>query len=144
LYDTVGIFNIRGAITMHPTKDMELTATVSQNVYQKAKEIAAWGLPSLDINVGAKYTIINDPETNTVASVKAGLFVQNGVNFINKAKQADRLNGLFDLSLGGELFFSKNVGVFFDANNLLNLKRERWYNYPTFGLNILGGITARF
>jgi hypothetical protein len=48
------------------------------------------------------------------------------------------------LSLGGELFFSKNVGVFFDANNLLNLKRERWYNYPTFGLNILGGITARF
>jgi hypothetical protein len=144
LYDTVGIFNIRGAITMRPTKDMELTATVSQNVYQKAKEIAAWGLPSLDINVGAKYMIINDPKTNTVASIKAGIFVQNGVNFINKAKQADRLNGLFDLSLGGELFFSKNIGVFFDANNLLNLKRERWYNYPTFGLNILGGVTARF
>jgi hypothetical protein len=96
LYDTVGIFNIRGAVTMHPTKDMELTATVSQNVYQKAHEIAAWGLPSLDINVGAKYMIINDPKTNTVASVKAGLFVQNGVNFINKAKQADRLNGLFE------------------------------------------------
>jgi hypothetical protein len=144
LYDTVGIFNVRGAITMRPTKDMELTATVSQNVYQKTKELAAWGLPSLDVNIGAKYTIINDPKTNTVASVKAGLFVQNGVNFINKDKQPDRLNGLFDLSLGGELFFSKNVGVFFDANNLLNLKRERWYNYPTFGLNILGGVTARF
>jgi hypothetical protein len=31
-----------------------------------------------------------------------------------------------------------------DVNNLLNQKRQRWENYPTFGMNILGGISARF
>ena len=144
LYDSVNIFNIRGAITVKPVKDMELTATVSQNVYNNKREVRAWGLPSLDINVGIKYAVVNDPKTNTMANIKAGLFVQNGVNYINANKQPDRLQSLFDLSLGGELFFSKNVGVFLDVNNVLNLKRERWFNYPTFGLNILGGVTARF
>ena len=144
VYDTVKISNIRAAITMRPITGLELTATASQNVYAKKRELAAWGLPSLDINIGAKYTIINDPKSQTFANLKAGLFIQNGVNYINKAKQPDRLNGLMDLSLGGELFFNKNIGVFLDVNNLLNLKRERWYNYPTFGMNILGGISARF
>jgi hypothetical protein len=40
--------------------------------------------------------------------------------------------------------FHKNFGAFVDLNNLANNKRERWYLYPQFGLNILAGITARF
>ena len=94
--------------------------------------------------MGAKYTIINDPKTNQMASVRASLFVQNGVNYKLKNGDADRLNALYDLSLGGEYFFSKNIGLFLDINNILDNKRERWQNLPTFGLNVLGGISARF
>lgn len=144
IYDTVKIANIRAAITLNAIENLELTGTISQNVYTAKKQAAAWGLPSLDVNVSAKYKVFEDVKANTMANLKASLFVQNGVNYINKAKQADRLSPLFDLSVGGELFFSKNIGVFLDANNLLNLKRERWQNYPTFGLNILGGVSARF
>ena len=144
IYDTVKIANIRAAVTLTAIENLELTGTISQNIYTAKKQKAAWGLPSLDVNVSAKYKVFEDVKANTMANLKASLFVQNGVNYINKAKQADRLSPLFDLSVGGELFFSKNIGVFLDANNLLNLKRERWQNYPTFGLNILGGVSARF
>lgn len=144
LYDTVKIFNIRGAITLNVIENLELTGTISQNIYTAKKQAAAWGLPSLDLNVSAKYKVFEDTKSNMLANLKASLFAQNGVNYINAQKEADRLNPLFDLSVGGELFFTKNIGVFLDANNLLNLKRERWQNYPTFGLNILGGISARF
>lgn len=144
LYDTINIFNLRGAITYHPTSNLEITGTVSQNVYTALKQKAAWGLPSLDVNMGAKYTIINDPKTNQMASVRASLFVQNGVNYKLKNGDADRLNTLYDLSLGGEYFFSKNIGLFLDINNILDNKRQRWQNLPTFGLNVLGGISARF
>lgn len=144
IYDTVKIANIRAAITMNPVENLELTGTISQNVYTAKRQAAAWGLPSLDVNVSAKYKVFEDAKANTLANLKASLFVQNGVNYLNKNKQPDRLNPLFDLSVGGEVFFNKNIGVFLDANNLLNLKRERWQNYPTFGLNILGGVSARF
>lgn len=144
LYDTVTIFNIRAAATMRSIDNLELTGTISQNIYKANNNEAAWGLPSLDVNVSAKYKIFDNPKSNTMANLKAALFVQNGVNYINKNKQADRLNPLFDISIGGEIFFSKNIGAFIDVNNLLNLKRERWQNYPTFGMNVLGGISARF
>ena len=144
LYDTVKIFNIRAAITMKVIDNLELTGTLSQNIYTVKKQERAWGLPSTDLNVSAKYKVLDNPKNNTMANLKASLFVQNGVNYINKNKQADRLDPLFDISLGGEIFFSKNIGAFFDVNNLLNLKRERWQNYQTFGMNVLGGISARF
>ncbi|MEO0042194.1 MAG: hypothetical protein RL329_1642 [Bacteroidota bacterium] len=139
IYDTVGIFNVRATITARPIKDLEITGTLSQNAYSPNKEERAWGLPSLDWNIAAKYMLL--PEK---AFVKANLFVQNGVNYKNAAGQADRLGALFDLSVGAEYWFAKNIGAFVDANNLLNVKRERWFNYPTYGLNIYGGITARF
>jgi hypothetical protein len=144
VYDTVSIFNIRGAITFKPINDMELTATVSQNIYTAEKEKAAWGLPSLDMNIGAKYKIFNDAKANTTASVRANLFVQNGVNVKKFDGTSERLNALIDLSLGGEVFFTENIGVFLDVNNILDNKRQRWQNLPIFGLNILGGVTARF
>ena len=144
IYDTVSIFNIRGAVTFVPVKDMEVTATISQNIYTAQKEAAAWGLPSLDMNFGAKYKILTNQKSNTTASVRANLFVQNGVNIKKADGTADRLNALIDLSLGGEVFFTENIGVFLDVNNILDNKRQRWQNLPIFGLNILGGVTARF
>ncbi len=143
IYDTVGIFNIRGAITARPIDKLEITGTISQNVYSAKTQKAAWGLPSLDVNVGAKYTV--SEKGDQIAILKGSLFVQNGVPY--KAKNTDgysRLDPLFDVSLGGEYWFAKNIGVFLDINNLLNLKRQRWQNYPNFGLNVLGGVTARF
>ncbi|MBL7815456.1 MAG: hypothetical protein JNL70_10610 [Saprospiraceae bacterium] len=142
LYDTVKIFNIRGAITMHPIKNMELVATASQNIYTANNQKAAWGLPSTDINVAAKYTVVSKGDQTALA--KASLFVQNGVPVKTKTGDIQRLNPLFDINIGGEYWFSKNIGAFLDINNLLNLKRERWQNYPNLGMNILGGFTARF
>lgn len=139
LYDTVSIFNIRGTITMRLIKRLELTGTLSQNIYSSKNQERAWGLPSLDLNVGAKYTIIADK-----AFARGNLYVQNGVNYRNAQGQADRLGALYDLSLGAEYWASKNFGFFFDINNLLNNKRQRWFNYPIYGLNIMGGLSARF
>lgn len=142
IYDTVSIFNIRGAITMHPIDKLEVTGTISQNVYKANKNAAAWGLPSLDVNIGAKYNVVQKGEQ--MAVVKASLFVQNGVPYKVKGADFARLDPLVDVNIGGEYWFAKNIGVFLDINNLLNLKRQRWQNYPNFGLNVLGGVTARF
>ncbi len=138
IYDTVGIVNFRGTVSVKPVKNMEIFGTFSQNIYSPKTQAVAWGLPSTDVNVGAKYWIL--PE----AMIKASVFLQNGVNFVNAAGAPDRLQGLFDLNVGGEYWFLKNFGAFLDLNNILDLKRERWQNYPTYGINALAGVTARF
>ena len=142
LYDTVSITNIRGAVTFHPIPKLDFIGTVSQNVYSTTREKAAWGLPSLDVNATAKYTAYENKSQHAIIKVSA--FLLNGVNIKDGTGNQQRLNGIFDLNAGGEFWFLQNVGVFLDVYNLLNIRQQRWENYPSFGLNVLGGVTARF
>ena len=139
LYDTVDVFYIKGTLNATPIKGLELIGTIGSNVYSLNNEEKAWHLPSFEFNIGLAYTTLEEK-----LRLKADLFVENGVPYINDAGEADNLNGLFDLSLGADYQISKNFGIFFQLNNLASNKRQRWANYPTYGINILGGITARF
>jgi hypothetical protein len=140
-YDNVNIININGSIKAEPLRGLEITGTLSQNFFDMEVQEKPWHLPSLEANLQALYTA-KDGKLKT----KATLFLENGVptntSFI--PGKFDSLNGLFDLSLGAEYWFVKHFGAFIDLNNLFNNKRERWLNYPTYGINVLGGITARF
>lgn len=139
LYDTVSIVNIRGSLRAPLFEGFEVQATVNQNFFNPENEEKAWHLPALTVNGTLFYTTMEDK-----LRLKADLFIENGVPYLNEEGVADNLNGLFDISLGAAFEFSKNFGAFLDVNNLANNKRQRWENYPTFGTNILGGLTAKF
>jgi len=55
-----------------------------------------------------------------------------------------RLPTIFDIGLGGEYRFSKMLGAFVRADNLLNQRYERWRGYPSVGFAVYGGLSARF
>ncbi len=139
LYDTVNIFTLNASLTATPIKNLELTATLGQSIYDPRNEEKAWHLPIFNTNFSARYTTLEDK-----LSLKGELFIENGVPYRDNQGNVDNLNGLFDLSLGAEYHINKNVGVFLEANNLASNKRQRWHNYPTYGFNLLGGITAKF
>ena len=140
LYDTVKISNIQGTIKLSPLKDLTLTGTLSQNfLMDPYNESKAWGLPKLEGNFGAVYSALEGK-----AILKSNLYLADGIWFKDAEGTARRSEVLIDLNVGGQYFFTKNIGAFLDINNLLNNRRERWKDYPTVGLNFLAGITARF
>lgn len=139
VYDTVDIFNIEGVLTARPFKNFELTGSLTQNIYDLKNQEKAWHLPNLEVNVSVAYKTLKDK-----LRLKGEIYVENGVPFLNDAGEADNLNGLFDVSVGADYQFAKNIGIFLNLNNLAGNKRQRWANYPTYGINVLGGITARF
>jgi len=139
VYDTVDIFNIEGVITARPFKDFELTTSITQNVYDLKTQEKAWHLPNLEVNVSVAYKTLKDK-----MRLRGEIYIENGVPYLDENGVQDNLNGLFDISLGADYQIAKNVGIFLNLNNLAGNKRERWANYPTYGINILGGITAKF
>jgi hypothetical protein len=139
LYDTADLFYVAITLNATPVKGLEVIGTIGSNVYSINTLEKAWGLPTFEVNVGLVYTTLEDK-----LRIKTDLFVENGIPFINDAGEADNLNDLFDLSIGADYQIAKNFGIFFQINNLANNKRQRWENYPTYGINVLGGITARF
>ncbi|MBN8680777.1 MAG: hypothetical protein J0M29_21310 [Chitinophagales bacterium] len=145
LYDTVKMFNFQGTIKLNPIKNLSITGTYSQSVFDNETtgtsldELAVWGLPEIEGNFGAVYTLAEGK-----ANVKASLHMADRIAFLNEQNELVKSKTLVDLSFGGSYYFTKNIGVFLDINNLLNNRRERWYRYPTIGTNFLGGFVARF
>ena len=137
----VDIVNISGSISATPFKGLQVVGTVSQNIYDPKVERKPWHLVGTEINVQAIYTDVEGKFKGT-----AQMFLQDGVwtttSFI--PGRFEELNALFDLSLEGEYWFADNFGAFLQLNNLLDNTRYRWYFYPTYGINVLGGITVRF
>ncbi len=139
LYDSVDIVYVKGTLNATPIKGLDIILSVGQNVYTLSNQVKAWGLPALEVNLAAVLTTMDDK-----LRLKGELFVENGIPYINADGFGDNLNGLFDLSFGAHYQITENFGLFFDLNNIVNNKRDRWEGYPTYGINILGGLTARF
>ena len=145
IYDTVRIFNLQGTVKIKPMKNLVILGTLSQNVFDNettdssADELAVWGLPEIEGDFSAIYTLLDGK-----ASVRSSLHMADRITFLDEAGDRVKSKALLDLSIGGAYYFAKNIGAFLDINNILNNKRERWYRYPTIGTNFLVGITARF
>lgn len=139
IYDTAQIFNLQGTLRLQPFKELTVLGTLSQNLYTLEREVGHWGLPELEGNFSAIYSVLDGK-----AQLRANAYFADRIGFRNLEGRTVEGASLFDLGVGGSYYFTKNIGVFLDINNLLNNKRERWYNYPIYGLNVLGGITARF
>lgn len=139
IYDNVDIFNIEGTVGLKPLKGLDVLITLGQNVYNPDNESKVWHLPSLEGNIAAKYLTLKKK-----LRLKGECYIADGAPYLDENLSQGNLGALFDLSLGAEYLVTKNIGLFFDANNLFANKRERWYRYPSYGINILGGVTAKF
>ena len=139
VYDDVGIFNVQGSATAELVEGIGAVLGFVYNNYNPTRQEKAWHLPSTTVNLGARYTAL---EEKLIA--RADLYLENGVPFRNERGAADRLNGLFDFSLGADYYFTDRLGGFVQLNNLAGNRRQRWRNYPTYGINVLLGVSARF
>jgi hypothetical protein len=139
LYDTASIVTIKGNVILPLFEGLELLGGVSQNIYTLDREEKPWHLPAFSLNAGAHYFT---PDRKV--DLRAELFLENGVPFLNSLGEADNLNALFDVSLRGEYHFTEKFGAWLEINNLAGNQRQRWFRYPTVGVNFLVGVSARF
>jgi len=133
------IFYINGSLTTPEFKGLSLLGNISSRVYSLDDQEEAWHLPAFTLNGTVKYKLLDGK-----ASVNASAFLENGVNFRTESGETDSVSGLFDISVGAEYQALKNFGFFLNIYNLADNERQRWVNYPTYGLNVLVGASARF
>lgn len=139
IYDTGTVVSIVAELDFTFGKDFTIGGSLTQNFFNLDNNEKPWQLPSFILNTEARYTTL-EGKLELVGSV----FVENGVPVPTSDGGSENLNALFDVSIGGEYLISKNFGVFLQFNNLANVRRQRWQFYPTYGFNVIGGLSARF
>ncbi len=141
IYGDANITYVKGSLSTK-IKGFELAATLGQNIYSMKGDSTLtkpWHLPSTEFNGLVAYRFLQDK-----MKVKGQVFFQNPIPFRHPTGGTGATASMFDLSLGAEYNINSNFGLFLNVNNLLNQKRARWFNYPSYGVNVLGGLVARF
>lgn len=139
LYDQVNIIYAKTSLHTTIMKQFTLGLQATYNHFDPKTAEKAWQLPELEANLNLSYRT-----TNNKFQFRSDIYFMNGIPFLNDDLESDRLNTLFDLSFGIDYMITKNIGLFAMANNLASIRWQRWFNYPTFGINALGGITLKF
>ena len=139
VYDDGSQVYVQATATLPLVRDLDLSATFVQRFYSMEDEEKPWHLPSLSLNAAGIYTLANLP-----LQLRADLFLENGLPYQTVEGGADNLNALLDLSLSAEYTINDRFGAWVRVNNLLNNKRQRFFQYPTLGTNFMIGATASF
>jgi outer membrane receptor protein involved in Fe transport len=58
--------------------------------------------------------------------------------------ESEKLPVIADINIGADYRISKDFSAFIDLNNLTNQTYQRWFNYPTYGFNVIAGVTFIF
>ena len=115
-----------------------LTAALDVNTFTGLKdENNAWHLIPLQLTGSFRWNAFKQ------VLLKADLFTFSGAPALLKNNTEIKLKGT-DLSAGAEFKINKKFSAWLDFNNILDNKYQRFYNYPVYGLNVIGGIIAHF
>lgn len=139
LYDNANSVNIHGSVLFSAIENLEVGGTIDVNTYSMDSLAAAWHLPNLELNVNAKYHLLDDKLT-----LRGELYNAGGISYLDANNDAVNTGTLFDLNLGADYQVTEKLGIFLDLNNVTNQKFQRWNNYPNFGFNMMAGFTLKF
>ncbi|GEP89567.1 hypothetical protein SAMN05660909_02075 [Chitinophaga terrae (ex Kim and Jung 2007)] len=108
------------------------------NYNKQEKEVKPWHLAPFQGDLFAQYTI------GRKFHLKADLFALSGSYYLLPNKDFDKTSSAWDLNAGASYDIGKNFGLWVNANNIFNSHYQRYYLYPTYGFNIVGGVMIKF
>lgn len=141
VYDNGKQIHGRTECTFRKNEQLGLTFRANYYMYNLDNETEAWHKPSFDLTVSGKYNI-QDKFLIDAAVIYTG--PSYAKTWSGGQEKALTLDGYFDVNLGLEYRYNKNLSAFLQVNNLTNQSYYRWYNYVSHRLNVLIGITFSF
>jgi hypothetical protein len=83
-------------------------------------------------------------QLNLIAYGKMNTLVYDVSNVATVNTRLETIKGVVDVNLSASYFFTKNIGVFIDLHNLAFQKYQRYINYPSYGLQAIGGVKISY
>ena len=107
--------------------------------YSLATLAEAWHKPNFKAAFNS--TIFPMPKL----AVTTDLYYLGGLKALNgETTEVFDLDDIIDLNLGGRYEVNDRIGVFLQINNLFGKEYERYLNYPSRGIQFLGGLSVSF
>ncbi len=141
LYDN-GIthrFNIYSVLNYEQNEALRTSLRVDFYDYNLSTLQEAWHRPDLQVSWNSTLFLLER------LSFTIDFYMLEGLNGLNgETGESFALEGITDLNIGGKYNINDRFGVFLQVNNLFGNEYERFLNYPSRGLQVLGGLSISF
>jgi hypothetical protein len=141
IYDNAKLLRVTGEFAFQKEEKYKLLIGGNFSNYKMTTELKAWHKPIFDAYIDFYYNISNKFIVSSSITGRSNVYYKSyeGVNVVKKS-----LSGYADISLGCEYRYSKILSAFLNINNLTSIKYYKWNNYPSYGFNLMGGVTYAF
>ena len=148
VFDDMLVSTFEGGLTFQTKEKLKIDLVGQLFSYQTKLQAYAWNLPNYAIRFRAHYNIFDkfvvNADLNLLGGRKMkefgpgdGITETDGVYHSNMGLMADA-------NLSIEYRYNKRFSAFLEFNNLAAQQYLRWYNYPVYRFQIMGGFTFRF
>lgn len=136
VYDSLAsVFNFKAKLDRRFGEKYSARLNVEYNGYKLSTLASPFMQPTFIASIGGSYNL------QKRLSVTTDIYVFNGVDYLTKMGKIERLNGVFDMSVGANYTYNNRASIFLQINNLTASRYFRWFNYTSYGINLLGGVT---
>lgn len=150
IYDGLQTYALQGSIGYRITSKMELSGFLRYQMLLPDSQLKAWHMPALEAAVRGRYSLgeklllradllyVGDryARITTLDSIIAGIPVSS----VHERK----LKGIFDINIGADYRYTKNIGAFLQFNNIAAQRFVIWNNYPLQRFNAMIGLRVNF
>lgn len=140
VYDNADVVTIHGELQFHKNDKAQFAAKADYFSYKTDSIAKPWYKPSAVFTLSGNYVMADKIILKTDWNYRGSVFYPD----YKDGASSSTLKGWFDASLGIEYRYTKVLSVFLNLNNIGGVNYERWYNYPVYGFNVLGGLTYSF
>ena len=151
-FDVQSIYNVKSwnphvGFSYNKGSEFGAKAWFDYFIYSKQSAVDLSYLPSIKAGVSAFYNWKNKLYVNLDITGQSKVSATT-VHYIAATDSLSRtiipVKGLIDVNLSANYFITKNIGVFVDLNNLGFQKWPRFYKYPTYSFQVIGGVKLSF
>lgn len=139
IYDTTSALTLHGELAYAISEKFHIATGIDYHIFFKIRsEEEAWHIPAFRWTVSGGYNL------SKKFRFGADIFGFSGSWAKLPGDNATKLKGTVDANVNATYFINKNFSVWVMANNVAAIKHERWYNYRSYGFQVIGGIGFTF
>lgn len=115
------------------------SAALNAFTFSELSNVAeAWHTPNLTWRLGTDYHF------NSKLTAAAELYGLGKMPGLLADGTTRELKGTIDVNLSAVYRYNNLFNIFLEVNNIAGIKYERYLNYPSYGFNMLGGLSFSF
>ena len=141
MYENYDLIRFNAALAFHATEKIDVVVDACYNVYNTNNELYAWSMPDYRLKMQGIYRMGDKFRFHSDLIYTGPSYVPAYTSGIATSVE---VKPWLDFSLGAEYRYKKRFGFFVNFNNVIASKYQRWYSYPSYGFNLMGGLSYIF